>query len=818
MVTIFKRDIPGVKEKLDGSVRGKAYTFMEKLQRDHTSPGLHIEPITGSLDPRVRTGRVDKFWRAVLFEIPHKGRAPWFLYAGTFPHDDAIDLAKRLKLGANPVFGMAELSLASTDELAKQSESDWQSEPWAQPENWAPPTDEDGTADTSTETPAPDEPTQPKPKRSGPEYAVLAIRDIELDDLTSLGLNEQFAKQALEAQSDDEIVEICEDAPAAWQADALLELATGTPLEDVHAKITSWGEDTDASEDAAELLETEELPETPEEEEDQALREALMHPAARMEFNLIESDEDLRAAIEDDDFEKWRVFLHPEQRRYVMASRNGAFRLSGGAGTGKTVVLLHRAKRLADQDTDARIVLTTYNRTLADSLSDGLETLDPNLHRAKKLGEPGILVAGVDQLILETLTPSFSAFQRGTGPAGRALDLVLGVPQANIKGLTKNYRAWTQALEDVPDLPDHLRSVAFMQAEYALVILPRKIADFRAYARADRRGRKIPLTRRTRRLVWEVVEHYRAAARVNGTIDYAERAMLAAVLLDEKVREGIERPADHVLVDESQDLNPPQLHFLRSLVREGKNDLFLAEDAHQRIYAYPVTLSHHGIQITGRSRRLRLNYRTTAQNLTYALNLLTGGDLDTEDLVFEDLEGAQTKFEGLRSARNGPQPTVIACSSLTDEYDKAADTAHDWLEAGVKGSAIGVLCHSNRDASNVVGALIERGIPATHVHRHAGAPRKAKGQDSEVQVMTMHRAKGMEFERVLLFDLLEEPDRKSSSAQAAPDLSEAGEADRQRALEIERQERRTQHRSLIYVAASRARDEVVVLARPGSNM
>lgn len=853
MAQVIMSSIPGINGKLDNSVRSKAFAFLGKLGENHKSPGLHVEPIVGSADTRVRTGRVDKFWRAVLFQIPHKGKDPWFVYAGTFPHDDAIDIAKRVTLHENPVQGMAELSLAPPSQDPAFSEPDWREASWAQPENWmkGPDKPETGAADGSSleeasgeesafeesarapSSPAqsvPDEsPTKKSPAKkppaktpqakrftsSGPQYAVMGSRGLGLEDLVGLGLARSFAESAMAARSDDEIVELCEQPPAGWQGDALLELATGTPLEEVRAKVASWGEET---EELSGPLEEEEVPETPEEEEDQSLRRALMHPAARMDFNFIETDEDLRAAIDNPDFNKWRVFLHPEQRRYVMRKRNGAFRLSGGAGTGKTVVLLHRAKRLATADPEARIVLTTFGRTLADSLGEGLETLDPHLPRAEKLGEPGVLVAGVDQLTHAVLSPSFAAFQKGTGPQGRALEQVLGVPQADIRRVTQDWRAWDQAMAQVPDLPDHLRTTAFMEAEYNLVILPRKITSFRDYARVARRGRKVPLSRKQRRGVWDVVEQYRAACRVDGSTSFAERAMLAATLLEEQVRDGISRPADHVLVDESQDLNPPQLRFLRALVREGADDLFLAEDAHQRIYAHPVTLSHHDINIRGRSRRLKLNYRTTAQNLTYAVNLLMGGnvageDADGEELVFEDLEGSHTEFEGLRSARSGPVPRVIETSSLTARFDEAASTIDAWLEEDIPASSVGVLCHSNRDAGRVVGALLERGVPATHVSRSSAPANGAQARN--VQVLTMHRAKGMEFERVILFGLQEEPyeDKAQKKVDAgAGELSVEELADRKRAHEIERLERRTQHRALIYVAASRARDEVVVLA------
>src|SRR5690606_33063980 len=128
---------------------------------------------------------------------------------------------------------------------------------------------------------------------------------------------------------------------------------------------------------------------------DEHLASALHHPAARLQFAFIEDDEELKRAIEDPDFAAWRVFLHPEQRRYAERSWNGPVRLSGGAGTGKTVVLLHRARNLARRDPEARIVLTTFNKTLADALRRDLKILDPLLPIAENLGDPGVFISGV---------------------------------------------------------------------------------------------------------------------------------------------------------------------------------------------------------------------------------------------------------------------------------------------------------------------------------------------------------------------------------------------------------------------------------------
>lgn len=278
--------------------------------------------------------------------------------------------------------------------------------------------------------------------------------------------------------------------------------------------------------------------------------------------------------------------------------------------------------------------------------------------------------------------------------------------------------------------------------------------------------------------MWEAVRAYRAYASAEGTTTFAEKAMIAATYLDSLVAAGKQRPADHVLVDETQDLGPTHLHFLRALVSEGKDDLFLADDAHQRIYAPKVTLSHYGINIRGRSRRLTLNYRTTARNLSYALGVLDG-------VEYTGLGGEEVPAHGYRSARAGVDPVIIPCDTQTEEYERVARHISAWLEAAAEHDidppTIGLLCASAREGETWVRELADRGVKATFVGRNAS------GAVAGVAVMTRHRAKGMEFSRVIMVGL-----------GAGAYFPDDGEDDGLRL------------RSLIYVAATRARDELAV--------
>ncbi|WP_068403110.1 UvrD-helicase domain-containing protein, partial [Kribbia dieselivorans] len=579
---------------VDSAVRAKAYNFLAKLQKDDTVPGLHIEPIKRAVDSRVRTGRVDHFWRAVMFRVV--GDEPVYVYLGVWPHDDAITFAQRARLAVNPVNGIAELLIADASAQASDSEP-------ARPEPVELP-----AAPNLTQQSAPEPPSQAEAPVSVPSEPILTSLGLTEQDLAGLGLNDELVELALEATGEDEIAAIA-DAAVTWQGVALLDLASGRTVADVKATLDI--EQSSKSEPAPEGVQT----------SDDELRQALSHPAARLQFAFIEDNEELRRAIEDGDFAAWRVFLHPEQRRYAEGSWGGPFRLSGGAGTGKTVVLLHRARHLAHLNPSARIMLTTFNKTLADGLLRDLKTLDPALPIAETLGAPGIYVRGVD-------AAARAVIQANSGAVARVLPKVLGSRTAEVGAITHRH-AWRDAVASAgTDLSVDLANPTFFQAEYSSVILPQRVTTLEEYVKVRRPGRGVPLDRTRRRAVWAVVESYRLSAGIAGSVDFPESAALAAELLDLTG----DRPFDHVLVDEGQDLAPTQWQFLRAMVAEGADDLFIAEDSHQRIYGRKVVLGRLGIRIVGRSQRLRLNYRTTAQNLRYAVSVLAGTEyVDLEE-------------------------------------------------------------------------------------------------------------------------------------------------------------------------------------------
>ncbi len=710
--------------KLGSDLRKQTFAFLEKLTEDDAAPGLHIEPIANCRDPRVRTGRVTLQYRAVLFRLDGPTQ-PTYVFVGVWNHDDAIKRAQGSELKVNPVNGVSEIHLV--EDVSGVDES------------------------------APVTETTPPPQAAPP---ILGYTSKELEEL---GLDPDLAARAAGATSDDELLALAEGA-IEWQGLALLDLSVGNPVEEVKQKLgLSPVPDTPA----------------PGEATDADVLRGFEHPAAQITYTYIEDDDELRRVIEAGDYEAWRVFLHPEQRRYAYQPYRGSFRLSGGAGTGKTVVLVHRAAELARRDPTPRVLLTTFTTNLANELSGSLCRLDPTVPTSGPWGAPGVQVSGLDAIA--------SAVVKQAGPeVADARAAVLGSEVGGLVRRTDAVAMWQSAIEaGGEELPTLLRSAAFFEAEYGEIVLPQRIVSLADYLKARRPGRGTRLNRGERTAVWRVIESYRLSARAAGTVDFREAATIAAAHLDLAAARGDQRPFDHVLVDEGQDLSPAHWLLIRALVAPGSDDIFIAEDSHQRIYGRRITLKAYGINIVGRSRRLSLNYRTTAQNLRFALRVLDPG-------TYRDLED-EPEAAPYRSARGGPEVVLRPVSSLTGELDSAAEIVKGWRDeataAAQPAESIAILVRDRANRDRVVSGLAERGVTVRAVDREAapaGSP----------VVMTMHRAKGTEFRNVLLFGV--------GAASIPKGLAEYDYSPDEAVDALLRE------RSLLYVAATRARDQLAV--------
>lgn len=585
-----------------------------------------------------------------------------------------------------------------------------------------------------------------------------------------LGIDGPVAEYAVSAPSEEELLTAL-GRVGGWQGDALMDLASGTPLDEVRAtySISAGSEPTGGTEIGVPS------------ETDAVVRAATAEQAAS-QFHLIEDDEALERALASGNFDAWRLFLHPDQQEYVDKETSGPFRLSGGAGTGKTVVLVHRAVRLARQNPHARILVVSFTRNLVEMIREQITSLGPDVRMAEGLGQPGISVLTLDQVTHRVLEDA-----AGSERLPSAMQAVLGwgirrMPDYRSAG-AYGASPWEEAIDAAgTDLPENLRSAHFFHSEYQEIVLPGQHAQEIDYLRAPRPGRGTRLGRNQRRAVWKAVSQYRDDGLAAQAVDWDEAAAVAAALLTGD--EGAPL-ADHVLIDEGQDFTPTRWKLVRAVVAEGPDDLFIAEDSHQRIYGNRMVLGHYGIKIVGRSRRLRLNYRTTEQNLQLALKVLAGGSYDLDETEGEHMEHDRDRYI---SSRSGPRPLLLPAEDLAQEYERVAELLKAWVtevqDMGLKAGALGILTRTKKERDAFVRAMTERGVAVAPVDTR-DAP------ESTPAVMTLHRAKGTEFSRVVLFGVSEGSIPKFFAGSTYDDQA--------------REESSLRERSLLYVGATRAR-------------
>jgi superfamily I DNA/RNA helicase len=452
-------------------------------------------------------------------------------------------------------------------------------------------------------------------------------------------------------------------------------------------------------------------------------------------------------------FDLWRTFLHPTQRR--LAYRlvfNGPVRVTGGAGTGKTVVAMHRAKALADTQS-GRILFTTFTRNLARAIE----------HNLALLGGPELL-ARVDVLNVDRLAHQVVREAEGTLPKVTQDD------ELN--------RLW----EEVVDELGVAWTPTFLRQEWVQIILAQGVASRDAYLTTARPGRGRRLTRRERAEIWRAVEEVTNRLVASGRRTYLQMADAAAGFLNGRTV----RPYNHVIVDEAQDLHPAQWRMLRAAVPEGPNDMFIVGDTHQRIYDNRVSLSSLGINVRGgRSQRLQINYRTTHEILAWSLRLIARQK-------FDDLDGDEDTLAGYRSQMHGPAPTIAGYSTRAAEFGALVDTVERWYADGVDLPDIGIAARTLEVCKQAFNAIDKAGLEARLLAGDDTTPRGG------VELGTMHRMKGLEYRCVAVVDVGRDRAPLPAAVTAASEDAVEHERDLQR------------ERCLLYVACTRARDDLRV--------
>ncbi|WP_329129075.1 UvrD-helicase domain-containing protein [Streptomyces caniferus] len=736
--------------KLDRSVKAQFYDFCHNFRNKPDLPGLRKKKLKG--DSRIHSARVSQDYRALLTQtgVDADGTESWLVIAVRHRKD----VYEELQVAVNRVTGEIEfvdLAVVGDSALRRAGITLTPSEPEAQAPKPAP---------------------EPEPESAAPP--LLAPYDAE--QLRELGVAEQLIELALTVTTSAELDQLVEGAPL-LSKDILYGLAAGMGIDDIRKEITAPVE----------------LDQRPDPHD---------FATALSRTKVTTVDDAVRVVIEEGDFRAWKVFLHPTQERIVHRHYKGPARVSGGPGTGKTIVALHRVKHLAEHlppGHNKPILLTTFTKNL---------TTDLRL-RLASLVEPDLLarvdIAHIDQLAARVLGEN-------TAP-GRGKQRVY------------DHVALNEMRQLLAELDDRRFEPEFLLEEWEQVILGQSVPTRSDYFKARRAGRGRALTRPERNHIWKLIEQFTARLDKLGVETWgqaAERAARFEIERAAKIRARREYKEEiggkdlihrddssgmryisyryrHIVVDEAQDLRPAHWKMLRAMADPDQpNDMFVAGDTHQRIYDHQVALGALGINIRGRASRLTLSYRTTKEILAEALRVVDPKSKN-EKITYDDLDDGTDTLAGYRSVLHGPKPDFQRYDTWDDELAGLATTLNAWreeLSTDDKGAPLDpsgriAVCVADRDmvSQTMYYLATKAGITCAELTKDG-----PKG-DGEVHVGTMHRFKGLEYQRLAIVGV---------SDGIIPRTSFIERYRTEDPPRYEREQRKA--RSLLFVATTRSRD------------
>jgi len=570
-----------------------------------------------------------------------------------------------------------------------------------------------------THVPVPPEPTPEAPP------APLIFDALGTDELLSIGVPEDWVGDVLQA-SEDRFFELVDHIPAE-ATEALLEyVSTGqlimpTPMEPTADPFT--------------------------------------HPDAQRRFRVMEDVEELKQAL-DYPWDRWAIFLHPAQRALVQRDFSGPTRVAGSAGTGKTVVALHRAAHIFRSNQDAKILLTTFSSPLANALRHKLSLL---------LGDSSVFDRRITVLPFDGVARDLFTLIKGHNPRISKPSQV----EAALRKATK-------------DIGLTGFSERFIFSEWRNVVDAWQLSTLDAYKSVPRLGRKNKLSSKQRERLWPVFEDARTVLEKEGIFTAA--AVFDVVANHYQSRK--DKPFTHIIVDEAQDLGVPELRMLASIKPEQADSLFFAGDLGQRIFQEPFSWKGLGIDIRGRSHTLKVNYRTSHQIRQAVDRLLPE--------IVRDVDGIEEDRRGTVSVFNGPEPHVCLFDDTDAEIEGLTETLRALVADAFPSEEIGVFVRSTAELSRAREVVKRSGQTPLELSD------RVEDRTGRVAIGTMHLAKGLEFRAVLVMacdeDVLPDQDRVDTVAD---------ETELDTVYETERQ--------LFYVACTRARDRLQVSGvRPGS--
>jgi superfamily I DNA/RNA helicase len=642
--------------KLPVNVQSKVMKWALTFQSNPTSSGINYEKIHAAVESNLKSVRIDQDWRGIVFK-PDVGDIYVLLHVDR--HDPAYRWAERRKLAVNPVTGA--MQMVVVEEVAAA-------------------------------------PVVSSPSKATKSKVIQALFAAFSDhDLMSLGVPQEMIATVRKIASDSDLDDMQSILPVEAY-EGLFLVAAGDTVDQV---LTSRETRVDQHINTEDFV------------------AALNKPESLSRFVVVQDDQAMQA-IMNAPLAQWRIFLHPTQHKLAMGDRTGPVRVLGGAGTGKTVLAMHRAKWLAEHRTldGQKVLMTTFTKNLALDIEDNLKSMCSKEDMTKI--EVRNLDAWVHAYMRSNKLEHRIVYGRSTDAAAQAWQAALATKDGSL-GMT-----------DV-----------FYEQELEQVVLAQGLTTLNEYRTARRTGRGVILSRAKRDSIWPVFEEYRGqlASRKLKEVDDAYREVAAFITKEQEAGKKI-TAYSAVVVDETQDLGPQALKLLRAIMPIGNNDLFFVGDGHQRIYnRNRAAMSKCGIDIRGRSRKLYLNYRTTDEIRKQALALLEGCEVD-------DLDDGLDERKRYKSLSHGPDPLVLNLKGVEQALEKSVQLSKLWHSASSEQNqtSICIITSSTSMRDSFAKSFVKAGLKTSIIdenHNLASA-------NETVYFSTMHRAKGLEFDQVIV--------------------------------------------------------------------